>query len=122
MARKRIIISAVLLLLVAGVVLIRDQAYRHQSLAGKLEDQLRRDIHTGMSRLEVEAYLNQAGIQHTYVEKFDKGKSQERTIIALIPDRSTGLEIVRTDVRIRFIFDEAGRLTKYKVEELFTGP
>jgi hypothetical protein len=122
MVRRRLILSGVLLLLIAGVVLVRDRAYRRHSLAAKLEDQLHRDIRTGMSRAEIEAYLNRVGIDHSYVEKFDKGKSKARTIIALIPDRATGLEIVRTDIQIRFEFDEAGRLTRYDVKELFTGP
>jgi len=122
MVRKRLILSGVLLLLVAGVVLVHDRAYRRNSPAAKLEEQLHRDIHSGMTRAEIEAYLNRLGIGHTYVEKFDKGKSQERTVVALIPDRSTGLQIVRTDVQIRFTLDEAGRLSNYEVKELVSGP
>ncbi|HXZ13764.1 MAG TPA: hypothetical protein VEG64_15370 [Candidatus Sulfotelmatobacter sp.] len=122
MVRRQLILSGVLLLLVGAVVLVHDRAYRRHSPAAELEDQLHRDIHTGMTRAEIEAYLNRVGIAHTYVEKFDKGKSLERTVVALIPDRSTGLEIVRTDVQIRFTLDEAGRLTNYDVKELLTGP
>jgi len=122
MARKRIVISIVSLLLVIAAAVFSDRAYRRHSPAAEMENQLRRDIRKGMSRAEVEAYLDRKGIENSYVEKFDKGKSLERTVIARIPDPSTGIRIVKADLQIRFTFDEAGRLSNYAVKEILTGP
>jgi hypothetical protein len=122
MAGKRLIISVVCLVFVAGAALFYDREHRRQSFAAQMEDQLRRDIHSGMSRAEIEAYLNKNGIQHSYVEKFDKGKSVERTEFARIPDQSTRVVLVRTDIQVRFTFDEAGRLSSYSFKETLIGP
>ena len=121
MARKRLITTMALLALVVGVGIAYERTQRRASRSTEVENQLRRDLHTGMSRAEIEAYLNQNGIEHSYVEKFDKGKSVERTVIARIRDRSTGLVLVKVDVGIQFKFDEAGRLTSYTVEEFLIG-
>lgn len=86
----------------------------------QVETQLRSGISTGDSRVKVEAFLDQQGIPHSFIEH-SRWPGETRTEFALIRDTSRST-LIRDDIWIRFKFDEKDRLESYTVEEVLTGP
>ncbi|HTV58231.1 MAG TPA: hypothetical protein VMJ93_05100 [Verrucomicrobiae bacterium] len=81
------------------------------------------NLHQGMSRAEVESFLNRQGIAHSYAAEKEGTKNPDRSPaeIAIIHG-NPGFGIIRTDYQIRFNFDSSDRLTSFSVSEVFTGP
>lgn len=86
----------------------------------KVEKDIRDHLPIGASRAEVAAYLDQRGIQHSYVEESQQPEYRH-TEMAMIRE-SSRTWIIRGDIQIFFRFDEDGKLTSYSVKEIFTGP
>ncbi len=86
-----------------------------------VERDIRDHISLGSSKGKIESYLDQRGIQHSYIEQSNGAPEYERTETAMIRGAShKGL--VRGDIQILFKFDDQGRLTHYSVKEILTGP
>jgi hypothetical protein len=86
-----------------------------------VEKDIRDHISLGSSKGEVESYLDQRGIQHSYIDQSKGAPEYERTETAMIRGAShEGL--VRRDIQILFKFDDQGRLIHYTVKEILTGP
>jgi hypothetical protein len=86
-----------------------------------VEKDIRDHISVGTSRAEVESYLDQRGIQHSFVEQSKGAPEFSRTEMAMIRGASR-TRLVRGDTQILFKFDERDRLAHYTVQEIFTGP
>ena len=81
---------------------------------------LEQSLPVGSSRTAVENYLDSQSIPHSYLDD-SKFPNERRVELALIRSTSQSL-LIRTDIQIRFQFDESGRLLDYSVQEVFTGP
>jgi hypothetical protein len=75
----------------------------------------------GTLRAKVELYLEQRGIQHSYVDRSNGAPGYNRTEMAMIRGASRA-GLVRKDVQILFKFDDQDRLVHYSVQQIFTGP
>jgi len=95
--------------------------HHHRSSVIQLENELRASVRPGMSRTQIEAYLDQRGIPHSYAENADAPPESRWTELAMIRDSGwTGL--VRRNIQLVFQFDQTGSLTNYSEKEMFTGP
>jgi hypothetical protein len=76
----------------------------------------------GSSRLEVTAYLDQRGIQHSHIGEIKQFPESNRTETAMI--RNTAKSgLIRTDIQLVFKFDDTDtKLVSYSVREILTGP
>lgn len=87
----------------------------------KVEKDIRDHLPVGTPRAQIESYLNQRRIEHSYVERSPGSREYDRTEIAIIRDASQSW-LVRGDIQLLFKFDEQGKLTNYSVQQIFTGP
>ena len=110
----------------AGLLsLILGLAYKKRRPETKLavatvEKDVRDHLAIGASRIDVETYLESRGIHHSYVEQSPIAQNRH-TETALIRGTSQTW-LIRGDIQILFKFDDEGRLTRYSVKEIFTGP
>lgn len=88
-----------------------------------IHELLNENVHLGMTRAEIDSFLDRQGIAHSFAADKEPTKRPDRprAELALLRGNSDG-NIVRTDYQIRFNFDSSGRLTSYSVKEVFTGP
>jgi hypothetical protein len=89
--------------------------------AGQLDREIRDKLPLGSSRSDVEAYLDQRGMQHSYMEGAGQGSEYKHTEWAILRGASRSW-LVREDIQILFKFDDNDKLVGYTVKELFTGP
>lgn len=87
----------------------------------QVKEQLQRDLRLRISRLEVEAYLDEKAIPHSYQEESEFDPKFRRTESAIIRDSYRNF-LITGDIQIYFRFDETGRLVDYSVREINTGP
>lgn len=87
----------------------------------KVQEDIRGHLPVGTSRAAVASYLDQRGIQHSYVGELKDAPEYGHTEMAIIRETSRTW-LVRGDIQILFKFDEQGRLIHYSVQEIFTGP
>ncbi len=87
-----------------------------------------KDIHDhvpiGSSRAEVEAYLDQRKIAHSYIRERKElpNYAHTHTETAMIRDVSEA-GIIRCDIQILFKFDDSdSKVVNYRVKEICTGP
>jgi hypothetical protein len=85
------------------------------------EKDIREHLPTGTSRTEVEAFLDQKAMPHSYTAESKQFPEYEHTEAAMIRGTSRSW-LVRGDTQILFKFDNQDRLIEYKVQEIFTGP
>jgi hypothetical protein len=110
----------VLIGLVAGMVYKARRAKTTVDVAS-VEKDIRDHLSVGTFRVEVESYLNQRGIQHSYVEEPKGAPEYSRTELAMIREASP-TRLMRGDIQIIFKFDDQDRLLRYSVKEILTGP
>ena len=87
----------------------------------KVEKDVRDHLPVGTSRAQVESYLDQRRIEHSYIERSSGSPEYDRTEMAIIRDASQSW-LIRGDIQLLFKFDEQGKLTHYSVRQIFTGP
>ena len=123
MRRKSLWIVLALALIVALAVGVIQRARRVQVTTdvAKVEADVREHVPVGSSRAEVAEFLDQRGIQHSYVDESKRAPEYNRTEMAMIRG-ATRTWIIRGDIQILFKFDGHGQLTKYTVQQIFTGP
>lgn len=117
---RRIVLFAVGLAIVFAAFFFQR---RQDARLREVREMLNANLHTGMTRAEVELFLSGRGIGHTYLpEAGDSENSIQNTAELAILRGKQGGSIVRTDYQIRFYFDNSGRLTSYSVVQVYTGP
>jgi hypothetical protein len=112
--------------IVASAVFIASMIYRARRVEArvdisKVEKDLSDHLRVGDSRAAVEAYLDQHGIQHSYVEQSKGAPEYDHTEFAMIRGASRTW-LVRGDIQIVFKFDDKDELVHYSAREIFTGP
>lgn len=75
----------------------------------------------GTPRSDVEAYLEQKGVPHSYTDEWKGSSEYDHTEAAMFRETSKSW-LVRGDIHILFKFDNRDRLVDYKIQEIFTGP
>lgn len=84
-------------------------------------DLINRSLPLGSTRADVERFLDQRHIDHSYVDqsKFsDEGNSE----IALIRSNDKDGIVRKAGVQLKFRFNTDGRLQSFESKEVFTGP
>lgn len=105
-----------------GYFLVRHWARIHgRASVTERDNELRANLRPGMSREQIEAYLDRNAIPHSYIENAGAPPESRWTEIALIKD-SGRFDIVRRDIEIVFRFDRAGTLMDYSEKEHLAGP
>jgi hypothetical protein len=87
----------------------------------QVERDIREHLPVGTSRTEVEAYLDQKEVPHSYTRESKEFPEYQHIEAAMIRGTSRTW-LVRGDTQILFKFDNQDRLIDYKVQEIFTGP
>ena len=87
----------------------------------QVEKDIRERLSVGTSRTEVEAFLDQKAMPHSYTGESKQFPKYEHTEAAMIRGTSRTW-LVRGNTQIRFKFDNQDRLIDYKVREINTGP
>jgi hypothetical protein len=121
--RKFLLIA---LAIVVSAVLVTSVIYRARRIevtadVASVEKDLSDHLPTGASRADVESYLDQRGIQHSYVAQSRGAPEYDRTESAMIRGASRSW-LVRGDLQIVFKFDDQDKLLHYSVKQIFTGP
>jgi hypothetical protein len=121
---RRVLWLALALMVLAGLVvgmIYRTRRAEATVDVAKVEKDVRAHLPVGTSRGEVASYLDQRGIQHSYIEESKLASEYNRTEMAMIRGVSRTW-LVRGDIQILFRFDDHGRLINYSTREIFTGP
>ena len=118
--------ALVMLIVVLGVALVRGFIYRTRGVqvkvdVAKVEKDVREHLPIGTSRADVESFLNERRIQHSFVERSWPGPEPSPKELALIPDSSSSW-LTRGSIQLVFDFDNHDKLVRYSVKEIFTGP
>jgi hypothetical protein len=87
----------------------------------QVEKDIREHLPIGTSRTDVEAFLDQKGMPHSYTGESTQFPEYLHTEAAMIRGTSRSW-LIRGDTQILFKFDNQDRLIDYKVQEIFTGP
>jgi hypothetical protein len=111
----------VILTIVAGALIYSTRRVSVIVSVADVERGIREHLSIGASRSQVESYLDERRIRHSYTDHSAAGTESTRIESALIPD-SSRTWLVRGDIQIVFKFDEQDKLTQYSVKEIFTGP
>jgi hypothetical protein len=109
-----------LMLGLAAGMIQRTRRVKVTTNVARVEADIREHVPVGSSRADVASYLDQRGIQHSYIDQ-SKGEPEYSTEMAMVPGASRSL-LIRGDIQILFKFDNQARLTHYSVHEIFTGP
>lgn len=104
------------------------QTVKDKTTVSTVENDIRSHLPIGSSKADVDAYLDQRKIPHSWVRKGQASPDgkivipNSHTEAALIRDvRMNGM--VRTDIEIEFKFDDSdSKLVSYSVREVYTGP
>lgn len=121
--RKYLWIAIVLILIVAlaAGVIQRTRQVQVTTDAARVEADVREHLPAGSSRAEVASFLDQRGIQHSYVDDSKSAPEYNHTEMAMIRGASRSW-LIRGDIQILFKFDDQGRLIKHTVQPIFAGP
>ena len=106
---------------VVGTLVYRTRRVKKIVDVTEVEKDIRQHLSTGASRSQVESYLDERRIRHSYVDYSAAGPEYSRTESALIPESSLTW-LGRGDIQILFKFDDHDRLVHFSVKEIFTGP
>jgi hypothetical protein len=89
-----------------------------------IEKDIRDHLPIGSSRANVEAYLNQRKIAHSYVSELQNMPKYEHSHTEMAIIRDVWEEgLLRSDIQILFKFDDSdSKLIKYTAREIITGP
>jgi hypothetical protein len=112
------------LVLIIGVVAGLIQRTRRVIVTtdvARVEADIREHLPMGSSRADVESYLDQRGISHSYVAELKEAPELNHTETAMIRE-SSRTWLVRGDIQILFKFDGHGKLIKHSAKEILTGP
>lgn len=83
-------------------------------------DLLNQNLPRGSSRTDVENFLDQHGIQHSYISK-SSFVGETNSIVALVNNKDNH-GFIRSGVQMKFKFDAGQRLMASECKEVFTGP
>ena len=88
----------------------------------EIKQDVQSNIHEGMSRYEVESFLTQRGIEHSYCSGINEvgNPNMTRSEVGMIRGKPDGIGF-RTDVQLIFRFDESEKLKEYSVRQVITG-
>ena len=98
----------------------RNSAGSNNMTAQSIEKMIAAEISPKASRLQVEAWLDAKKIKHQYYDKMEY-RGLKRVVVARV-DKTTQNFLTEGFTTITFFFDKEGKLTRYEVKEIFTGP
>ena len=116
-----IVLALALIVGLAAGVIQRTRRVQVTTDVAKLKADVREHLPAGSSRAEVASFLDQRGIPHSYVDESKGAPEYSRTEMAMIRG-ATQSWLIRGDIQILFKFDDSGRLIRYTVQQIFTGP
>jgi hypothetical protein len=121
---RRTLWLAIILIVLTGLAV--GMIYRIRQPKGtadiaRVAKDIRERLPIGTSRTEVEAFLDQKAMPHSYTGESKQFPEYEHTEAAMIRGTSRSW-LIRGDTQILFKFDNQDRLIDYKVQEIFTGP
>jgi hypothetical protein len=98
----------------------------HQSKSDDLtvkqwNDLINQSLPKGSSRSEIEKFLDQRGIEHSYVEK-SNFPEEANSVIALVRAKDKNGIVKKVGIQLKFKFDVDQRLVSFESKEVFTGP
>jgi hypothetical protein len=88
----------------------------------EIKQDVQSNIRAGMTRSEVESFLTQRRIEHTYLSGIDEtgNPNMTRSEVGMIRGKPNAIGF-RSDVQLIFRFDESEKLKEYSVREVVTG-
>jgi len=121
--KKFFLVALVVMVLavVVGIAIRRTRRVRTRVRVAEVDRDIHEHLHPGVSRTQVESYLDGRRIHHSYIDHSSEGPAYSRIESALIPESSLTW-LGRGDIQIIFRFDDQDKLTQYSVKEIFTGP
>jgi len=121
--RKLLWIGIALLILagIGGIRVYTERRARATVDMASVEKDFRQHISIGTSRRDVEAYLDQKGVPHSYTDESKEFPQYRHTEGAMIRETPRSW-LVKSDIQILFRFDNRDVLTDYKLREIFKGP
>ncbi len=115
---------SIILIILTGLAVGMIYKIRHPKATtdiAQFEKDIRERLPIGTPRTEVEAYLDQRAVPHSYTAESKEFPEYQHTEAAMIRGTSRTW-LVRGDTQILFKFDNQDRLIDYKMQEINTGP
>lgn len=83
----------------------------------QMDEMIKKELPIGAGKDRVLEFLDSKKIEHSdYIDY-----KNQKLIMAAVRNTSTGF-FATASIHVTFYFDEYGKLVKYNVEEVFTGP
>jgi hypothetical protein len=88
----------------------------------EIKQDVQSNIRAGMTRPDVESFLTQRGIEHSYFSGIDEtgNPNMTRSEVGIVRGKPNAIGF-RSDVQLVFRFDESEKLKEYSVKEVVTG-
>jgi hypothetical protein len=121
--RRTLLLAVILIILGALAVAIMHKIRQPEATTDitQVEKDIGEHLPAGTPRKDVEAYLDQRGIPHSYTAESKEFPEYRHTEAAMI--RATSRTwLIRVDTQILFKFDNQDRLIDYRMHEFATGP
>ena len=99
-----------------GRELVPERVRRADSEPSQLRRAIQEKVPIDSTREQVVAFLKSEGIEHSY----NPSDAKDKEIGGIVRDVS-GI-VIKRSIRVKFEFDSAGRLARYEVTEVLTGP
>jgi hypothetical protein len=84
-------------------------------------DLVNRSFPPGSKRVDVEKFLDERGIEHSYIAK-SNFPEEVNTVVALVKNENDNSVVKKSGVQLKFKFDMDERLVSSEARDIFTGP
>ncbi len=121
MLQKIVVGSCVLFVLVVLLVGCKKSKKEDDLSAQQWNVLVSRSLPAGSSRGDVEKFLDQRGIEHSYIAKSDFPE-EVNTVVAMVKSKSDNGVVKKSGVQLKFKFDTDQRLVFSVARDTFTGP
>ena len=119
-SRGAVLVSVVLLLSLIVLLLACHRSKQNDLTAQQWSDLINRSLPPGSSQENVEKFLDQHHIEHSYIAK-SNFPEEVNSIVALARNDDGGV-VRKSGVQLKFKLDANQRLVSFQCREIFTGP
>lgn len=114
------IVSVALTLPVVVLVVACHRSNTSDLTAEQWSDLINKSLPTGSSQENVEKFLDQHRIEHSYIAK-SNFPDETNSVVALVRSNDSGM-VKKSGIQLKFKLDANQRLVSFQCREIFTGP
>ena len=119
--RGAVLVSMISMVSLFLFVLACNRPKKDDLTAQQWTDLINQHLPTGSSRENVEKFLDQHHVEHSYITK-SNFPGEVNSIVAFARSNDDHVVVKKSGVQLKFKLDEGQRLVSFECREMFTGP